>query len=96
MDINIQSIEKLADLAKLNFETEAQKNAIAKDLQQILTLIEQINRIDTHHIEPLVHLTQQSVWHNDQHETPTPVGEVLKNAPQHNESFVWVPKVIQK
>lgn len=96
MPINIETIDKLAQLARLNFDN-VQKESIANDVQRMVHFVEKLNELDTTGIEPLLHMSKNiNILRADEIQGSITVDEALKNAPQANASFFKVPKVINK
>ena len=56
MDISDELVDKLADLAKLDFNGE-EKEKIKADLGQITAFFEQLNKVDTEGLEPLIFMS---------------------------------------
>jgi len=89
-------IDKLANLAKLSFD-DAEKDQLKKDLQNMLNFINQVNEVDTEGVEPLIHInTQYNNFRKDVALHLSTKAETLSNAPEKNEDFFLVPKVIKK
>ena len=96
MEINDKLIKKLAYLSKLEFD-EAAKEAIKKDLKQMIGFVEKINELDTAHVEPLIHMSEEvNRFRKDEVKKLITTQEALKNAPLKNEEYILVPKVIRK
>ncbi len=96
MQINIETIDKLAQLARLNFD-DTQKKSIANDVQRMVHFVEKLNELDTSGIEPLLHMSKNiNILRADEIQGSITVDEGLKNAPQADASFFKVPKVISK
>ncbi len=96
MEITDKLIDKLSDLAKLEFD-EAEKQGIKDDLRQITAFFEQINGLDTEAIEPLIYLNDETnVTRPDKMIPLTSCEEALLNAPMHDNAHFLVPKVIKK
>ncbi len=94
MTVDEQLIGQLANLAKLEFEAEA-KTEIIKDLNRILTFVEQLNEVDTDGIEPLIYLVDDHPSGRDDIATlQISQDESLQNAPKHDSDYFRVPKVI--
>ena len=94
MAITIQDVEQIAKLAKLEF-TDAEKEKFTHQLNQILEYMDQLNSLDTSTVEPLSHVIELSnVFRKDEVKSGVPTEEALKNAPEKNEQFFKVPKVI--
>ena len=96
MAITIKDVEHIAKLAKLEF-TDAEKEKFTHQLNQILEYVEQMNRLDTSHVEPLSHVIELSnVFRADEVKQGVSTEEALKNAPSKTEEFFKVPKVINE
>jgi len=96
MNVNDEMIDKLANLARLEFD-EAEKEEIKRDLQKMIGFIDKLNELDTTGVEPLLHMSDNiNVLREDEVSGMITRDEALKNAPLHNEQFFKVPKVIRK
>ena len=94
MEINTELIDKLASLAKLNFEDTA-KQAIQGDLEKVLTFFEKISELDTENVEPLIYMNEEvNIFRRDEAKRLISREEGLKNAPLQDGKFIKVPKVI--
>jgi len=94
MPVTIKDVEHVAALAKLAF-TEEEKRKLTAQLNDILTYMEQLNALDTRHVEPLAHVINLSNVFRDDVLTPGLTREeALRNAPVSTEEFFKVPKVI--
>src|SRR5690606_29908759 len=96
MEIKDELIDHIAHLARLSFEGE-EKEAIKKDLNNIIEFMEKLNKIDTENIEPLIFMSReintlredipfQSITHE----------EALRNAPKKDSDYFRIPKVLDK
>jgi aspartyl-tRNA(Asn)/glutamyl-tRNA(Gln) amidotransferase subunit C len=96
MAVTIKDVEHIAKLAKLEF-TDAEKEKFKHQLNQILEYVEQMNTLDTSHVEPLSHVIELSnVFRVDEVKQGVSTEEALKNAPSKTEEFFKVPKVINE
>ncbi len=96
MEVNDAMVDKLANLARLNFEA-GEKAAIREDLQRMIAFVEKLNELDLNNVEPLLHMTDQvNVLRDDIVHGTVTREEALKNAPLHDGTFFQVPKVIRK
>jgi aspartyl-tRNA(Asn)/glutamyl-tRNA(Gln) amidotransferase subunit C len=94
MAVTIKDVENIAKLANLEF-TDAEKNKFTQQMNQILEYVEQMNKLDTSNVEPLSHVIELSnVFRSDEVKQSVSTEEALKNAPEKNEQFFKVPKVI--
>ena len=96
MKIDHSTVDKLSDLAKLEFEKEA-KDEIVKDLNNMLVFIEKLNEIDTTNVEPLIYMTDETnVLREDEVKQDISQQEALKNAPKKDSDYFKAPKVLDK
>lgn len=96
MEVNDEMVDKLANLARLQFKAE-EKEGIKNDLQRMIKFVEKLNEVDTTGVEPLLHMSEQvNVLREDEVKGSVETAEGLKNAPVHDEQFFKVPKVIKK
>ena len=94
MKVDKDTVDKLATLAKLEFENEA-KDGIINDLNRVLTFIEKLNELDTEGIEPLVYMSDEvNVMREDEVRVEISQQEALKNAPEKDSDYFKVHKVI--
>jgi len=94
MAITIKDVEHIAKLANLEF-TDAEKEKFTHQMNQILEYMDQLNSLDTSNVEPLSHVIELSnVFRADEVKPGVTTEEALKNAPEKNDKFFKVPKVI--
>jgi len=96
MKIDSKTVDKLAELARLEFD-EASRNEIVNDLNRIVSFVEKLNEIDTSSVEPLIYLTDTTnSMRNDEVKQVITQQEALKDAPKRDSDYIKVPKVIDK
>ncbi|MBX2908189.1 MAG: Asp-tRNA(Asn)/Glu-tRNA(Gln) amidotransferase subunit GatC [Chitinophagales bacterium] len=96
MKIDNALVERLAELSKLEFETE-EKERIKTDLQNIFNLVEKLNEVNVDGVEPLIYMSEErNVLRKDVVQGEVPKVEALLNAPQKDSDYFKVPKVIKK
>jgi aspartyl-tRNA(Asn)/glutamyl-tRNA(Gln) amidotransferase subunit C len=96
MNINDEMIDKLANLARLEFNEE-EKEEIKNDLRKMIGFIDKLNELDTTGVEPLLHMSDNvNILREDKVSGMITQEEALKNAPLHDDQFFKVPKVIKK
>ena len=96
MDINDETIDKLSDLAKLEFKGE-EREGIKKDLSRILSYFETLNELNTEDVEPLIFMSDEvNVLREDIAHTDFSKEEALRNAPAKDSDYFRVPKVFDK
>ena len=94
MAVSRKDVEHIAELARLKFNEDELKN-FTEQLNEILAYVEKLSELDTENIEPLSHPVEGSNVFRDDVVIPSiPTSEALKNAPEKDEQFFHVPKVI--
>ena len=88
-------IEKVAKLARLEL-SEDEKKTFGSQMEQILTYMEQLNRIDTTGVEPMSHaIPIHNVFREDEVKPSFPREEVLGIAPDEEVGHFKVPRIIE-
>ncbi|HTB32643.1 MAG TPA: Asp-tRNA(Asn)/Glu-tRNA(Gln) amidotransferase subunit GatC [Bacteroidia bacterium] len=96
MKIDSKTVDKLADLAKLEFDEEGKKE-IVNDLNRIVEFVEKLSELDTSNVEPLIYLSEdRSAMRDDVVKQVITQQEALKNAPVKDSDYIKVPKVITR
>jgi aspartyl-tRNA(Asn)/glutamyl-tRNA(Gln) amidotransferase subunit C len=96
MEVNDAMVDKLANLARLQFN-DTEKEGIKNDLQRMIKFVEKLNEVDTTGVAPLLHMSEQvNVLRADEVQGSISRAAGLQNAPVHDEQFFKVPKVIKK
>lgn len=96
MEVNDAMVDKLANLARLSFN-DAEKQEIKTDLQRMIAFVEKLDELDLDGVEPLLHMSgEMNVLREDEIKGSVSREQALKNAPQHDDQFFKVPKVIKK
>ena len=94
MKIDKETVDKIANLAKLEFD-EPSKDAMVQDLSRIITFVEKLNELDTANIEPLIFMSEEvNVLREDIVKQEITQEEALKNAPSHDTYYIKAPKVL--
>ncbi len=96
MEVNDELVNNIAKLARLEFKDD-EKEEIKLDMQKMIAFIEKLNELDTTGIEPLLHMSENvNVLREDEVKGSITREEAFLNAPNHDEQFYKVPKVIKK
>ena len=96
MEVNDALVDKLANLARLQFN-DIEKENIKNDLQRMIKFVEKLNEVDTSGVEPLLHMSEEvNILRDDVIMGSISRAEGLQNAPVHDREFFKVPKVIKK
>jgi aspartyl/glutamyl-tRNA(Asn/Gln) amidotransferase, C subunit len=94
MSIQSKDVLKIAHLARLGIHQE-QVESYASDLSNIVTLVEQMNQVDTSDIEPMAHPLDQFQRLRADVVSETNQREILQqNAPDVEDGLFLVPRVI--
>jgi len=94
MEINENTVNKLAHLARLEFSKE-ENDQMQQDLQKIITWVDKLQEVDTDNIEPLNNVMDSTnVFREDKVVVVSTKAEALSNAPNSNKDFIKVPKVL--
>ncbi len=94
--ISNNEVEHVAQLARLDL-TEPEKTLFGEQLNQILTFVEQLQEVSTEGIPLTASVAEQkSVLREDLPHDGLSQEQALRNAPEANEGFFVVPKIIGK
>ena len=96
MKVDKKLVDKIAGLAKLEFD-EAAKEKMVSDMNKMISFIDKLDQIDTELIEPLVYMSEETnVLRADEVGKHSAKEDALKNAPQKDSDYFKVPKVLKK
>ncbi len=96
MEVDDKMIDRLADLAKLQFTGE-EKEVLKKDLANILNFMHKLNEVDTEGVKPMVYVNdEQDTLRKDEVKQEISKEEALKNAPTKDSDYIKVAKVLSK
>ena len=94
MQIDKALVDKIANLAKLEFTDEAAA-AMTKDLTRIISFVEKLNELNTDNVQPLIYMhNETNVLRKDEVKHEITQKEALFNAPQKDSDYFKVPKVL--
>ncbi len=95
MRIAADTIRHIAQLAKLQLTPDELERA-RRDLDSILTYVEQLAELDTSNVTPTTHVLDLATpLRDDLVRDVLRVDEVVRNAPEHTASSMVVPKVLE-
>lgn len=99
MKITRQDVAYVAGLAHLSLPEE-ELNRLQKELDSILTYVDQLNRLDTSNVEPMAQVLYPAppdvALRSDEPGSCVPRAEVTQAAPDATDTFFRVPKVIDR
>jgi aspartyl-tRNA(Asn)/glutamyl-tRNA(Gln) amidotransferase subunit C len=94
MSVTRENVAYIAELARLRFTDEEQEK-MTRELNMILHYVEKLNEVDTTGVEPLSSIHDQGNVLREDVEMPSLSNEAaLRNAPDRQDRFFKVPKVI--
>jgi aspartyl-tRNA(Asn)/glutamyl-tRNA(Gln) amidotransferase subunit C len=94
--IDEQQVRHVAVLSRLKLSDE-EVATFSRQLSDILEYVQKLNELDTSNIEPTAHAVPvNNVFRDDEPEEPLGVDEALANAPERQDSFYKVPKVLDQ
>lgn len=94
MKITTEEAKKIALLSRLEFSPEDLEK-MRDSMNSILTYMEELNQYDTTDVVPMVHAVEQyNVMREDVPHTSFTNEEALMNAPDAEDGYFKVPKII--
>jgi aspartyl-tRNA(Asn)/glutamyl-tRNA(Gln) amidotransferase subunit C len=77
--------------------SQQELHAFTTQLSAILDYVTKLNQLDTSNVEPLAHcLPVHNVFREDEIKPSLGTAKVLANAPQHDDAFFLVPKILDE
>lgn len=88
-------VENVANLSKLLL-SPAEKEAMAKDMEEIVGFANQLRAIDTENVPVTAHAAKlKNVFREDTPQTPFDRDLLLRNAPERHDGCIFVPQVVE-
>ncbi len=95
MSLTKTEVEHVARLARLEL-TDAEKEEYTGQLNEILNFVEELRKLDTAHIQPTAHaIPVTNVFRADKVQPSLDPEKVLFNAPDRDDNFFKVPKILE-
>ena len=95
MSIDKDKIKHTAKLARISLD-EKKIDDLSKDLSNIFKFIEKLNKANTENIKPLSSILDHSLRSREDKVNDGNIrDQILENAPNKNDDFFIVPKVIE-
>ncbi|MFN0275456.1 MAG: Asp-tRNA(Asn)/Glu-tRNA(Gln) amidotransferase subunit GatC [Chitinophagales bacterium] len=92
MKVDKTLVDKLADLAKLDFNEEEEKEIIS-DLNKMVDFVDKLKEIPVEGVEPLIYMNDEiHVLREDEVKMEITKAEALSNAPLADSDYFKVPK----
>lgn len=96
MAIDKNTVDKIAHLARLEFDNEA-KGEMVNDMNRMLRFVEKLSEINTDNVAPLIYMTtEQNVSREDVIKDTVSHKDALLNAPKKDSDYFKAPKVVEK
>lgn len=96
MKITDDLVDHISHLARLKFEGD-NKEAIKKDMENIISFMDKLSELPTDNIEPLIFMNDEvNVLRDDNPNISVTQDEALKNAPKKDSDYFRIPKVLSK
>ena len=94
MSVSREEVRHVAQLARLDFSEEDEAR-MADELSQILEYVDKLDELDTSGVPPMSHvLDVTNVFRPDEVEERIDRGEALELAPEADDEYFRVPKVV--
>ena len=95
MSTNIETLRQLAHLARLEFD-ETKEQEMLQDLNNILNWVDKLRELDTQHVAPLIHISEElNVMREDVAQNTVKHEDALRLAPRKDSDYFRVPKVLE-
>ena len=95
MKVNKETIEHVANLARLNL-TEQEKEKLTTEMESIISYVDKLNELDTSEVLPTAHVIPvKNVFREDKAEKSYDREKILANAPSAEDGCFKVPKVVE-
>ena len=96
MKISEEIVDHIAHLSRLEFEGD-KKQAILKDMENIISFMDKLSEVDTNNVEPLIFMNEEyNNLREDVANVTVTQDEALKNAPKKDSDYFRIPKVLDK
>ena len=95
MSLTREDVKHVATLARLELTAEEEER-LTLQLGKILDYIEKLNQLDTAKVEPLAHMGDVvNAFREDRVTNQAAIEPLLSNAPDREDDFFKVPKIIE-
>jgi len=95
MKLTRESVQRVATLARLRL-TGDEESALTAELDYILGYMEKLNELDTSNVELFSHVVDNpDALREDKVSNQPNADALLANAPERDETFFRVPKIIE-
>ena len=96
MSIDNSTVRKVAKLSRIKILESDDEEIIKKELNKILDWVDELQKVDTSDIEPMLSVFNESMkMRKDISEKKFETKKILENAPEKKSGFFVVPKVVE-
>ncbi len=99
MQITEETLDRIAELAKLDYSDPAARAAILADMERVLAFVERLDEVDTAGVEPLIFMTEEENVLRPDAVIPGDIvskQDALRNSPVKDSDYFKVPRVVDK
>ena len=97
MKITDATLDRIAELARLDVSDPSTRASLMGDMQRVLDFVERLNEVETTGVEPLVFMTDETdVLREDSASLEITKQQALLNAPVKDSDYFKVPRVVDK
>lgn len=97
MKLDDATLDRIAELAKLDFSDPAARATILKDMERVLDFVAKLEEIDTTGVEPLIFMTEgEDVLRDDVVHQELKKEDAMRNSPVKDSDYFKVPRVVDK
>ena len=95
MSVDLKTVKRVAHLARIAVSDE-EAARMEGELNAILVFVEQLNEVDIEGVEPMTSVTPMEMKKRQDAVTDgSKAADIVANAPQSDENFFMVPKVVE-
>jgi len=95
LSVVAQTVRRIAHLARIAVEEE-EVERLQGELNAILAFVEQLQEVDVAGVEPMTSVTPMTMkMRKDEVTDGGKPADIVKNAPQSDDNYFLVPKVIE-
>ena len=95
MSVDVKTVKRVAGLARLAVNDEDAER-MTSELNGILGFIEQLNEVDIEGVEPMTSVIPTTLRRREDAVTDgNKASDIVANAPETEENFFLVPKVVE-
>ncbi|MBK6774656.1 MAG: Asp-tRNA(Asn)/Glu-tRNA(Gln) amidotransferase subunit GatC [Flavobacteriales bacterium] len=97
MKLDDATLDRIAELAKLDFSDPAARANILQDMERVLAFVAKLEEVNTTGVEPLIFMTEgDDVLREDVVYKELTKADALRNMPVKDSDYFKVPRVVDK